>query len=193
MIGTHNSLTHLPPKNKLHSLFKPFWRCQTASMRKQLDDNVKFFDIRIVLNDIGEMKCAAHGMVDLKISQLDIMMLFTAIKIYNLYCRIVIERGDCSKDAPIIQTLISVLGDRITEIRVKDGWRLLYKNKNIKFNIVDMSFVPFHSDQPWWKEWKNIFKYPIKRWVKKHKTKLTKEQIEDPNTIYFVDYYQYYI
>ena len=117
----------------------------------------------------------------------------TPIKMQNAYCRIIVERGDCSKVNNVLDSIMVLLKDNITEVRIKDGWELLYKNPNINLNIIDMSFVPFHSGQPWWQEWKNIFKYPIKRWVKKHKTKLTKEQIEDPNTVYFVDYYQYYI
>lgn len=192
MIGTHNSLTYLPPKNKLYGLFKPFWRCQTRSIWRQLD-HVKFFDIRIIFDELGEIKNAAHGLVDLDVSQLGLMTMLASIKMQNAYCRIIIERGDCSKINNVLDSVMVLLKDNIAEIRIKDGWELLYKNPNINLNIVDMSFVPFHSDRPWWKEWTNIFKYPIKRWVKKHRAKLTKEQIEDPNTVYFVDYYQYYI
>lgn len=190
MIGTHNSLTY-KPKHKITNLWKGFWKCQNRSVVRQCFDGVKFFDIRITVDERKySISGGAHGVIDLHTKE---ELLQTLAYLDEVgYFRIVIERGsNYDEDDEFVHKLRCLKW--LTEIRVKSDWKLLYKNPRINLNIIDMSFVPFHSDQPWWKEWKNIFKYPIKRWVKKHKTKLTKEQIEDPNTVYLVDYYQYYI
>lgn len=190
MIGTHNSLTY-KPKHTINNLWKGFWKCQNRNVVQQRFDGVKFFDVRITVDERKySVSGAAHGAIDLHTKE---ELLQTLAYLDEVgYFRIIIERGsNYHENDEFVRKLSCLRG--VTEIRIKDGWKLLYKNPNISLNIVDMSFVPFHSDRPWWKEWKNIFKYPIKRWVKKHRTKLTKEQIEDPNTVYFVDYYQYYI
>lgn len=178
------------------NLFKGIWRCQEKNITRQIRDGVKFFDIRIVIDKHGFFHGAAHGIVDLKMTETEFLLNLLEIASNGGYFRLLVERDECDDYEALIDTYSAFFEKSLVEIRIKNTWKLLYKNPNIKLNVKDMSFVPFAATPVWWKQWKrwkNIFGYPIKRWVKRNKIKLTEEQINDPNVVYFVDYYNYYI
>lgn len=51
MIGSHNSMSYLPPKNLWGKITRPWNKCQDKNIREQYESGVRYFDIRINLYD----------------------------------------------------------------------------------------------------------------------------------------------
>ena len=51
MIGSHNSMSYLPPKNLWGKITRPWNKCQDKNIREQYEAGVRYFDIRINLYD----------------------------------------------------------------------------------------------------------------------------------------------
>lgn len=51
MIGSHNSLSYLPPKNLWGKITRPWNKCQDKNIREQYEAGIRYFDIRINLYD----------------------------------------------------------------------------------------------------------------------------------------------
>lgn len=64
IIGTHNSMTYLPPKKWWGYLLIPFWRCQSKTFEEQWNAGVRCFDLRITFENDGT-PVFAHGIVKL--------------------------------------------------------------------------------------------------------------------------------
>lgn len=47
MIGSHNTMSYLPPKNLWGVITIPWSRCQSKTLQEQYDAGVRFFDIRV--------------------------------------------------------------------------------------------------------------------------------------------------
>ena len=47
MIGSHNTLSYLPPKNLWGKITRPWNKCQDKTIVEQFNTNVDYFDIRI--------------------------------------------------------------------------------------------------------------------------------------------------
>lgn len=60
ILGSHNSMTYLPPKLWLMRLFSLFWRCQTNNVKHQYDKGVRCFDLRI--RYVKDKWVFAHGL-----------------------------------------------------------------------------------------------------------------------------------
>lgn len=50
MIGSHNSLSYLPPQNLWGKITKLWGKCQDKTLKEQYDAGVRYFDIRIQLH-----------------------------------------------------------------------------------------------------------------------------------------------
>lgn len=49
MIGSHNTLSYLPPKNLWGKITRPWNKCQDKTLAEQYRDGIEYFDIRINL------------------------------------------------------------------------------------------------------------------------------------------------
>lgn len=47
MIGSHNTLSYLPPKNLWGKITRPWNKCQDKSIKEQVNAGIDYFDIRI--------------------------------------------------------------------------------------------------------------------------------------------------
>lgn len=133
IIGTHNSMTYLRPKQWWGYLFIPFWRCQNKTIREQWDAGVRCFDLRITFEKYGK-PVFAHGIVKLKgdvYNTIYNIRHLSNIKNEQVYVRLVCE---CKSDNENIAALFKTLCFRIDKFtkaipfegRRKGDWKLLY-------------------------------------------------------------------
>lgn len=65
ILGSHNSMTFLPPARWWVRPFQWMYRCQSKNLEEQLEAGVRYFDFRLVF-DKGQNPHFAHGMATLK-------------------------------------------------------------------------------------------------------------------------------
>nr|DAH13270.1 MAG TPA: hypothetical protein [Caudoviricetes sp.] len=196
MIGSHNSMTYLPPKNILMRLFTPFWRCQNKTIKEQIDAGVEFFDLRVVWDRKLHCWQFAHGLVRFGGTAGFAGVIALLEKNKCLY-RIVLERGTEYEEARFRNWLGGSVGADIwwgdhsncIAAIIKRGWYNVRLNANYytKLHLADHSFVPFRSDKPWWRQlsWR-MFCTP-RLWAKRHNT-VENGWKEDKNTVHFYDF-----
>ena len=63
IIGTHNSMTYLPPEHWYGWFMIPFARCQRKTIEQQWDNGARCFDLRIRFTKQGE-PYFAHGLYE---------------------------------------------------------------------------------------------------------------------------------
>lgn len=133
IIGTHNSMTYLPPKKWWGYLLTPFWRCQRKTWLEQWNAGVRCFDLRITFEKDGT-PVFAHGIV--KLDEHAGLTLFEIVSHarkagQKVYIRIVCE--DLTASAEIAEKFKSLceLLDKFDcvvpfEGRRKGDWKQLY-------------------------------------------------------------------
>ena len=89
ILGTHNSLTYLPPKKWWGYLIRCFARCQRLTIEEQINGGVRYFDIRIRFTNDG-IPIIAHGLVEYKGNIFDILTILSTIK-DKCYVRVLLE------------------------------------------------------------------------------------------------------
>lgn len=202
MIGSHNSMTYLPPKHWFWRLFTPFWRCQNKSIKEQIDAGVKLFDIRVVWDRKLDSWQFAHGLVQFGWKKGDPLSVgieptLTLLETHGCLYRIVLERGS-EYDEERFKSWFGFGADiwwkfhpHCISAIIKRGWRSIrsrkfdYAFKNLQ--LADHSFVPFRSDRPWWRQlsWR-MFCTP-RLWAKRHNT-VKKKWIKSKKTVHFYDF-----
>lgn len=187
MIGSHNSMSYLPPKHWFWRLFTPFWRCQNKTIEEQIKAGVEFFDLRVVWD--RKLCCwrFAHGLVTFKGSIYLVYDTVRYLEEQDLRYRIVLERGDGWTERQFRSTSGSSRpGSGCTDIIIKRGWKPIY-SKDCGIRVYDHSFVPFHSDRPWWRQlsWR-MFCTP-RLWAKRHNT-VRNSWKKSGNTVHFYDF-----
>lgn len=104
IIGTHNTMSYLPPLKWYHFFFRFIYRCQKLSLTDQMNHNVNIFgdrkvqvfDIRVRFDE-DKNPYFAHGIVGLKSDIGDIYEVLSAIDSYaekkGIFCyvRLVLE------------------------------------------------------------------------------------------------------
>lgn len=202
MIGSHNSMTYLPPVHRFWRLFTPFWRCQNKTIEEQIKAGVKLFDIRVVWDKKLGCWQFAHGLVQFGWKKGDPLSVgleptLTLLETHGCLYRIVLERGS-EYDEERFNSWFGFGADIwwkshphcISAIR-KRGWKSVrsrrfdYAYKNMQ--LADHSFVPFRSDRPWWRQlsWR-MFCTP-RLWAKRHNT-VRNSWKKSGNTVHFYDF-----
>lgn len=204
MIGSHNSMSYLPPKHWFWRLFTPFWRCQNKTIKEQIYAGVRFFDIRVVWDKKLDCWQFAHGLVRFGWAKRDSLAIgltpiLTLLEAHGCLYRIVLERGTEFEEARFRNWFVYSNGAEIwwgshphcTAVIIKRGWKSVrsrrfdYAFKNL--HLADHSFVPFRSDRPWWRQlsWR-MFCTP-RLWAKRHNT-VKKGWKKSRNTVHFYDF-----
>ncbi len=63
MIGSHNTFSYLPIKNRWLSFLKPWYKCQEYDIITQINKDVRYFDIRIRFSKKGELQVVHNKIV----------------------------------------------------------------------------------------------------------------------------------
>ena len=191
-------MSYLPPKHWFWRLFTPFWRCQNKTIEEQIKAGVEFFDLRVVWDRKLHWWQFAHGLVRFG-GTVSVEGVIALLEMHKCLYRIVLECGTEYDEvlfrygfvhAKYIEAWWGNHPHCIAAI-IKRGWRSIrsrrfdYAYKNMQ--LADHSFVPFHSDRPWWKQlsWK-MFCTP-RLWAKRHNT-VRNSWKKSGNTVHFYDF-----
>lgn len=63
MIGSHNTFSYLPIKNKWLLFLKPWYKCQEYDIITQINKGVRYFDLRIKFSKKGELQIVHNKIV----------------------------------------------------------------------------------------------------------------------------------
>ena len=152
MLGSHNTMTYLPPR---FLIFKPFsflWKCQDKSLFEQIEKGVKYLDIRVRYDRKNKVYRFAHGIVDLKHSGFNsIRSLCNYLTADNVNYRIILERGN-EKDKQRFISEIKLIScsktyDNFVYGGIKTPWMTVFKNIKFNHSLKDYSYVPFYTDK----------------------------------------------
>lgn len=182
MIGTHDSFTYLKPVNPIYSLFNFLWRTQSLSLKKQLNKGVKYFDIRV--SYYKSKWRVSHGLVNFDLTFSSIKYILEIFAPY--YVRLILEKGN-DKVEELFTDAISEVAQypNLSFACIKKGWKVLVNRDPV---IKDYSYIPWYSGYSFLWNLKHFKLSSIKYYAKKHNPSITKEMIEDPYTVYFMDY-----
>lgn len=199
MIGSHNSMSYLPPKHWLWRLFTPFWRCQDKTIKKQIDAGVRFFDIRVVWDRKRYCWQFAHGLVQFGLKKgwsIRLDTVLTLLETHGCLYRIVLERGtkydeNWFRYKYTINKYTETWWGRhphCTAVIIKRGWETVrISQKGYSLRLDDRSFVPFHSDRPWWRQLSWRMLCTPRLWAKRHNT-VKQGWKDDKDTVHFYDF-----
>lgn len=98
IIGTHNSMTFLPPEHWYGWFMTPFARCQRKTIEEQWYDGARCFDLRIRFTKQGE-PYFAHGLYECthEVQPIDVLVRLDRLMIrYNqpAFVRLILEDPD---------------------------------------------------------------------------------------------------
>ena len=191
MLGSHNTMTYLPPR---FLIFKPFsflWRCQNKSLFEQIEKGVKYLDIRVRYDRKNKVYRFAHGIVDLKHSGFNsIRSLCNYLTADNVYYRIILERGN-EKDKQRFISEIKLIScsktyDNFVYGGIKTPWMTVFKNIKFNHSLKDYSYVPFYTDKfPF--RLNKIKLTTIKKHAKQNNPKIDDNILKD-DCIHFMNY-----
>lgn len=94
MIGSHNTLSYLPPKNLWGKITRPWNKCQDKSIEEQVNAGINYFDIRIDFYNDGKWHFV-HNRVDYGVVNNDI---WKYIGKTEVSIRIIYDRRSKPKD-----------------------------------------------------------------------------------------------
>lgn len=135
ILGSHNSMTYLPPKLWLMRLFSLFWRCQKNDLKHQYTEGVRCFDLRV--RNVNDKWVFAHGLTTLSNVELYEVLnyLNTKALIHNdvIYIRLILEtrKPDIHHEHKFIKLCEEIEEKycdtlKIFEARRKFDWLQLY-------------------------------------------------------------------
>lgn len=116
MLGTHNSFTYLEPKCFIFNWFKKFWKCQDKTIKEQIAEGVRLFDVRVRLK--GDVLQVCHGLVDLDMQFSSIEGMIRYFKSFNLshfMIRLVLENGLATDEVVFIGMLNSFIENNVDD------------------------------------------------------------------------------
>ena len=87
MYASHNSMTGNRPRRWWQWVFAPFSRCQNLPIGDQLDEGVRFYDLRVRIDKRGAL-VACHGLVEYDVT---VMALVKLIEGAGCRYRVVLE------------------------------------------------------------------------------------------------------
>lgn len=103
MIGSHNTFSYLPIKNRWMSFLKPWYKCQDKDIIQQINNGAKFFDIRVKFDKKGLLNIV-HNKVVFDINEIQFWRLMVDVKNLakelntKLYFRVILDIRKEPKD-----------------------------------------------------------------------------------------------
>ena len=103
MIGSHNTFSYLPIKNRWRKIFKPWYKCQDKDIIQQINNGARFFDIRAKFDKKGLLNIV-HNKVVFDINEIQFWRLMVNVKNLakelntKLYFRVILDIRKEPKD-----------------------------------------------------------------------------------------------
>lgn len=160
VIGSHNTMSYLPVKNKwLKLVNKLFAQCQDKDIDAQIDVGVRCFDLRVYLDKDNKWKFA-HGLINYDGYDIEYVVAHLASVIKDkCYVRIILEKKCNDGDSIEFKKLCASLEHIYDEIifiggyRKKD-WKLLYdflNGNNYTYSVIQY-VGSMASDAKWYEK-----------------------------------------
>lgn len=152
MIGTHNTMSYLPPKRWWMRPLRVFARCQRKTLAEQVAAGAQVFDLRVYRD--GGYWCFAHGLVKFKGATL-----YTTLDVIpsGSVVRVILERchGDDAIKFRDLCVWLDSHFDNLTFIgaRRKCDWALLYDfraNREYPDYMIHQHVGSMASDARWY-------------------------------------------
>jgi hypothetical protein len=139
-IGSHNSMSYLPPKYWWMRPFRFIAKCQSATIVDQYEKyGARFFDLRIKVNKKGEY-CFAHGLMEFdsnSTSVEDTLEFLNGLQT-PVGVRVLLERGDKDRFYNLCELWkIKYPNIKFYDARNKKDWTVIYSFGNGDFNSID--------------------------------------------------------
>ena len=191
LLGSHNSLSYLPPKKWYLKPFHFLARCQSVDYVRQYEEyGIRLFDIRLWFNEKGEIE-VRHGLFvfDIDIKGISDFLSFLNKK-GDCYLRIILEEDAVSKKYPyakISEMKFLMFCERLEEAykhikffggNRKYDWIIVHHFKTTPPQLVDMyssttRFIGKRDDSTWFQKLLNIVDdwcpwFYAKKWNKKN-------------------------
>lgn len=137
ILGSHNTMTYLPPKHWWLYLIRFTAKCQKLSVTEQYDAGVRWFDFRITFkkgkDGLYHNPTFAHGLIDYKSPDLLNILDWLNNQLDDVYVRIIHEKGD-DMSKFLFHLYFTKVIQKYTHIHFtasynKKGWELLYDTK----------------------------------------------------------------
>ena len=169
ILGSHNSMTYLPPKLWLMRLFSLFWRCQTNDLKHQYSNGARCFDLRV--RNVKDRWVFAHGLTAMKSVELIEVLNYLNSKASMhreiIYIRLILEekKPDIHQEHKFKELCHEVhkryYGTlKFFEGRRKFDWVQLYDFDGFNPNVVQLvgSMQSFYGKICPWLYWKLNYK-----------------------------------
>lgn len=190
MLGSHDSYTYLNANSSVVNLVNKYWRTQNKSITDQYNFGVRFFDIRVIRiidKDGSNRWRTCHGLAEFPkvFSSIKSICVYFSKTLKGCKYRIWLEKGsdedwNCFKEEAL--ALENEFDGFVQANRKWDDTPLFQKDtypNMLDFTLTDWSAKTIIT---------TLFKKPIKDYAKKMNPTITQEMIDDPNTVYFMDY-----
>ena len=152
MIGSHNTFTYLPIKNKWNKIFKPWYKCQDKDIIQQIHSGARFFDVRVKFDKNGSLNIV-HNKIVFDISEDQFWKLMNYVKDLakyldtKLYFRVILDIRKEPKDKEhqlkhfqlFLDDFKEILGERIylDHSIIYWNWKYTYYSNSQFFNIIE--------------------------------------------------------
>ena len=182
MLGSHNTMTYLPPKKWWMKFINWTAKCQEVDILEQYKLGVRWFDLRVRFVDDGSNKVRnwepefGHGLISYKGDVFDTIKALNDIGESPVYVRVLLET---SKPDDLQETCFrrfcTIIEDSYKNLQFIGGeakydWKKKYLFKQIyEVPTFAESYSSMNAD---WTKLNDIFP---KRWAKKHNA-LAREQ-----------------
>lgn len=139
-LGTHNSMSYLPPKKWWMYPFRFVAKCQSKSIKEQYELGARMFDLRVAFTNNLTLEFR-HGAMAFKGDVEDILKYLNSLE-SNIYIRLLLE---INKEDSIQEELFKITCKRWEAEypnlrffcgRRKFGWKQLYQFKVSDINVI---------------------------------------------------------
>lgn len=131
ILGSHNTMTYLPPKKWWMWFGRFMAKCQKLDYKKQYDAGVRFFDFRIFITTDKQGfydPTFSHGLIDFKSPNPENILSYLNTK-GDVYCRFIFEKGTEEEQKTfegfVRQWVNEYKNLKIVQIKDKKTWKNL--------------------------------------------------------------------
>ena len=199
MLASHDSYTYQKARNPFVQLIKSFWRTQKKTIEEQYALGVRIFDVRVSsFKKDGHIQWrTAHGLAKFNrtFNSLESICSYFEYTFPNSIIRIYLEDNKPSdevlteylRQASIIS---EVHANMIWEIGTHYPWKPYFTNKEFQIKEYYCHLFNWNPDKSVWYNLKHFdwSSRSLPAYSKKHNPEITKEMIDDPNVLHFMDY-----
>ncbi len=190
VLGSHNTMSYLPPAKWWQHILRPFYRCQVKTLEQQIESGVTYFDLRIREGKPNQW-VFAHGCVTFKGCSLREAINIISNRVPNATIRLIYEGKANDVITSTFKTACHNIEQTYPNIQfvggfAKQGWQQLYKFRGDD-GSEPMQWVGSMQPMPpkdWWKRpWRYYGSLLPCLWAALNNYKLYTDPIADDKVV----------